>query len=84
MLVYLKKLLRFACDKNVEDDAEIAGEESELEDGQSNDPTDIFISYLKMYLDRLDYVINGDSQIEVDAELLGVARRVIERVASTE
>ncbi len=88
MLVYIKKLLRFAGAKNVEDDAEITGEESELEEGESKDLTDIFITYLNFYLDRLDdrlvYLIEDGSQIEVDAELLGVARRVIECAASAQ
>jgi len=84
ILAYLKKLLRLAGDKNVENDAEIGEEESELEEEDSNDPTDIFISYLRCIVERLDFMIKDGSQIEVDAELLGVARRVIECVASPE
>jgi hypothetical protein len=59
-------------------------EKSELEEGESDDPTNIFTSYLKLYLDRLDYMTSDGSQIEVDAELLGVARRVIECASPTE
>jgi hypothetical protein len=84
ILSYLKKLLRLAGDKNVEMHAEIAEEESEPEEEESDDPTDIFISYLRCILDRLEFMIADGSQIEIDAELLGVARRVIECVASTE
>jgi hypothetical protein len=84
ILAYLQKLLRLAGDKNVENDAEIGEEESELEEEDSKDPTDIFISYLRCIVERLDFMIKDGSQIEVDAELLGVARRVIECVASPE
>ncbi len=40
MLVCLKKLVRIAAGTNMDDDPQVAGEESETEDSESNDLTD--------------------------------------------
>jgi hypothetical protein len=84
MLICLKKLVRIAARKGKDDDALVVGEETKTEDSESNDLTDLLTYGLQLYRWRLDENIIDGLEAEVDTEILDMARRLIERAASTE